>query len=240
MNINYQEMMLVTMRSIISLTVLFAITKLLGKKQVSQLSLFDYVIGISIGNFAAEMTINIQTQFANGVAAIITFGLIAYLVSITTLKSIKIRRFFMGTPTPIIQKGQILEQNLKKVKFDINDLLEECRSKGYFDISEIEYALVESKGTLSILPKGEYLPITIKDMKLKPQKQSLVANIIIDSKVMINNLKNMNKDEKWLDQQLKEKGYKNKEKILLATLDINEKLTIFEKNMEEKTLNVLE
>lgn len=240
MNINYQEMMLVTMRSIISLTVLFAITKLLGKKQVSQLSLFDYVIGISIGNFAAEMTINIQTQFANGVAAIITFGLIAYLVSITTLKSIKIRRFFMGTPTPIIQKGQILEQNLKKVKFDINDLLEECRSKGYFDISEIEYALVESKGTLSILPKGEYLPITIKDMKLKPQKQSLVANIIIDSKVMINNLKNMNKDEKWLDQQLKEKGYKNKEKILLATLDINEKLTIFEKNIEEKTLNVLE
>lgn len=240
MNINYQEMMLVTMRSIISLTVLFAITKLLGKKQVSQLSLFDYVIGISIGNFAAEMTINIQTQFANGVAAIITFGLIAYLVSITTLKSIKIRRFFMGTPTPIIQKGQILEQNLKKLKFDINDLLEECRSKGYFDISEIEYALVESKGTLSILPKGEYLPITIKDMKLKPQKQSLVANIIIDSKVMINNLKNMNKDEKWLDQQLKEKGYKNKEKILLATLDINEKLTIFEKNIEEKTLNVLE
>lgn len=240
MNINYQEMMLVTIRSIISLTVLFAITKLLGKKQVSQLSLFDYVIGISIGNFAAEMTINIQTQFANGVAAIITFGLIAYLVSITTLKSIKIRRFFMGTPTPIIQKGQILEQNLKKVKFDINDLLEECRSKGYFDISEIEYALVESKGTLSILPKGEYLPITIKDMKLKPQKQSLVANIIIDSKVMINNLKNMNKDEKWLDQQLKEKGYKNKEKILLATLDINEKLTIFEKNIEEKTLNVLE
>ena len=240
MNINYQEMMLVTIRSIISLTVLFAITKLLGKKQVSQLSLFDYVIGISIGNFAAEMTINIQTQFANGVAAIITFGLIAYLVSITTLKSIKIRRFFMGTPTPIIQKGQILEQNLKKVKFDINDLLEECRSKGYSDISEIEYALVESKGTLSILPKGEYLPITIKDMKLKPQKQSLVANIIIDSKVMINNLKNMNKDEKWLDQQLKEKGYKNKEKILLATLDINEKLTIFEKNIEEKTLNVLE
>ena len=235
-----KEIITIIIRCVIALTVLFTITKILGKKQVSQLSLFDYVIGISIGNFAAEIIINMETKFINGILAMIMFGLMAYIVDYLTLKSIILRRLFMGVPTTLIQKGKILEQNLKKVKFDTNDLLEECRSKGYFDISEIEYALVESKGTLSILPKGEYLPIMIKDMKLKPQKQSLVANIIIDSKVMINNLKNMNKDEKWLDQQLKEKGYKNKEKILLATLDINEKLTIFEKNIEEKTLNVLE
>lgn len=240
MNINFQELSSIMIRSIISLTVLFAITKLQGKKQVSQLSLFDYVIGISIGNFAAEMTINMETQLLNGIVAMTTFGLIAYAVSLTTLKSITLRRFFMGIPTPIIQKGKILKHNLKKVKIDINDLLEECRSKGYFDISEIEYALMESKGTISILPKGENLPITIKDMKLKPQKQSLVANIIIDGKVMKNNLKHMNKEEKWLDQQLKEQGYKEKDNILLATLDINEKLTIYEKNNKEKPLNVLE
>ena len=144
----------------------------------------------------------------------------------------------MGVPTPLIQDGKIIEKNLKKVKFDVNDLLEECRSKNYFDINEIECALMESKGTLSILPKGEYKPITIKDMNIKPTKQGLVANVIIDKKIMKENLKNMNKDEKWLKQQLKEKGYKL-EDILLGTLDINEKLTIYKIN-KYKTKDILE
>jgi len=235
-----KETSIVIIRCIITLSVLFTITKILGKKQVSQLSLFDYVIGISIGNFSAEIIINMQTKFINGILAMIMFGLMAYIVDILTIKSIKLRRFFMGVPTILIQKGKILEKNLLKVKFDVNDLLEECRSKGYFDIAEIEYALMETKGTISILPKGEYKPINIKDMNIKPQKQNIVANVIIDKKIMKDNLKNMNKDEIWLEQQLKEKGYKNKDNILLATLDINEKLTIYEKNEKVKTLNILE
>ena len=162
-------------RALISLTALFLVTKLLGKKQVSQLSLFDYVIGISIGNFAAEMTINMDSQYANGLTAIIVFGLIAYLVSYVTMKSMVLRRFFIGTPTILIQNGKLIEKNLKKVKFDINDLLEECRGSGYFDLTQIEYALLEANGKLSILPKGEYSPVTIKDMKLKATKQELVA-----------------------------------------------------------------
>ena len=235
-----KEIFIVIIRSIVSLTVLFGVTKLLGKKQVSQLSLFDYVIGISIGNFAAEITMNMETQFINGIVAMTVFGLIAFLVSILTMKSITLRRFFMGTPTILIQEGKILEKNLKKVKFDVNDLLEECRSKNYFDIKEIEYALMESKGTLSILPKDENKILTKKDLDLKAKKQSLVANIIIDTKIMKQNLENMNKDEEWLHQQLKEKGYKETDNILLATLDINEKLIIYEKNNNKKVLNVLE
>lgn len=234
------EIITVIIRSIVSLTVLFAVTKLLGKKQVSQLSLFDYVIGISIGNFAAEITMNMETQFINGIVAMIVFGLIAFLVSILTMKSILLRRFFMGTPTILIQEGKILEKNLKKVKFDVNDLLEECRSKNYFDIKEIEYALMESKGTLSILPKDEYKIITKKDMNIKPLKKSLVSNIIIDTKIMNKNLHNMNKDKEWLKHQLKQKGYKTTDNILLATLDIDEKLIIYEKNNNEKSLDILE
>ena len=234
------EIFTVIIRSIISLTVLFIVTKLLGKKQVSQLSLFDYVIGISIGNFAAEITMNMETQFINGIVAMIVFGLMAFSVSILTMKSIILRRFFMGTPTILIQKGKILEKNLKKVKFDVNDLLEECRSKNYFDINDIEYALLESKGTVSILPKDENKIITKKDMNIKPIKKSLVANIIIDTKIMKQNLESMNKDEEWLKQQLNEKGYKETDNILLATLDIDEKLIIYEKNNNEKVVNVLE
>ena len=230
----------IIIRSILSLTVLFAVTKLLGKKQVSQLSLFDYVIGISIGNFAAEISINMETPLIYGIISMLVFGLIAYLVSISTMKSITLRRFFMGTPTILIQKGKILEKNLKKVKFDVNDLLEECRSKNYFDLKEIEYALMESKGTLSILPKIEYEKVTKKDMNIKLKQPSLVSNVIIDKNIMINNLKNMNKTEDWLRQQLKEKGYKTTTNILLATLDIDEKLTVYEKNEQEKPHNILE
>ena len=173
-DIKWIEVFETVIRSLLSLTALFLITKLLGKKQVSQLSLFDYVIGISIGNFAAEMTINLDIQFANGLAALIVFGLIAFLVSYITMKSIVLRRFFMGTHTILIQNGKLIEKNLKKVKFDINDLLEECRVSGYFDINQIEYALMEANGKLSVLPKGDYLPVTIKDMNLKSTKKELI------------------------------------------------------------------
>ena len=167
MNVNIVEILDVILRALISLIALFSVTKLLGKKQVSQLSLFDYVIGISIGNFAAEMTTDLDLPYTHGVVAVLIFGLVAYLVSVFTMKSISLRRFFIGTPTVLIQEGKILMKGLKQVKFDVNDLLEECRGNGYFDISQIEYALMEANGKLSILPKGENLPVTIKDMNIK-------------------------------------------------------------------------
>lgn len=240
MKLNFAELLDVTIRAISSLITLFLITKMLGKKQVSQLSLFDYVIGISIGNFAAEMTINLESNEINGIWAVVLFGLFAYLVSYLTMKSMTMRRFFMGTPTVIIQNGKILEKNLRKVKFDINDMLEEIRSTGYFDLSQVEYALMEANGKLSILPKSGYRPLTPKDMNLNMPNEGLCANIIIDSKIMHNNLKMCKKDEKWLKKELKIKGYSDLSKILLATLDNDEKITVFERNLSEKSVDVLE
>ena len=213
---------------------------MLGKKQVSQLSLFDYVIGISIGNFAAEMSINLDTNYINGTVAVIIFGLVAYLVSVLTMKSIHLRRFFMGVPTILIEHGNLMIEGMRKVKFDLNDLLEECRICGYFDISEIEYAIMETNGTVSILPKGEYKPLVIKDMNLKANKQGLCANVVIDGKIMKNNLKNIHKDEKWLQKELKIKGHKKLDSILLVTVDINDKVVIYEKNEGKNPVEILE
>lgn len=239
MDINYMELLDVTYRSLISLVTLFLITKLLGKKQVSQLSLFDYVIGISIGNFAAEATINLESNWLNGVLAVVIFGIVAYLVSILTMKSIIARKFFMGEPTIVIQDGKILKQSLKKIKFDINDLLEECRNNGVFDVEQINYALMEANGKLSILLKPEYQNVTIKDMNLKQEKNGLVANVIIDKKIMKDSLKSIKKDEKWLLKQLKVQGTPLK-KVLLGTVDINEKLTIYKENDDVEPKKVLE
>ena len=240
MNINFEELLDVTIRALSSLIALFLVTKLLGKKQVTQLSLFDYVIGISIGNFAAEMTINLETNEINGIWAVILFGLVAYLITYLTMKSMRLRRFFMGTPTVIIQNGKILKKSLKKVKFDINDMLEEIREAGYFDISQIKYAVMEADGKFSILPYPDYRPLTPKDMNLKVDNEGLCANVIIDKKIIYNNLKNINKDEKWLIHELKIKGYADLSKILLATIDINGQLNVYESNENIESKDLLE
>lgn len=236
---NWMELFDVLIRAILSLITLFLVTKMLGKKQVSQLSLFDYVIGISIGNFAAEMTINLDSQEINGIVAVLVFGIVAYIVSYLTMKSIRVRRFFIGVPTLIIDNGKFIEKNLMKFKMDINDVLEQLRINGYFDISQVKYALLEANGTLSVMPKEDYRPINPSDMKLKVSKEDLCANVIIDSKIMYNNLKNIKKDEKWLNQQLKIQGYTDLSKVLLATVDINEKLNVYEK-VDSTENNVLE
>lgn len=230
----------VTYRALISLFTLFIVTKMLGKKQVSELSLFDYVIGISIGNFAAEMTINIESNEFNGIWAVILFGLVAYIVSWLSMKSVKLRRLMMGTPTIIIQDGKILKNNMKKVHLEVNELLEECRIKGYFDISTIAFAIMEVNGDMSFLPKAQYKPITQLDMDITSDKSELLANVIIDGKIMHTNLHLMNKDEQWLDNKLKKEGIDDIKNIILCTLDKNEKVTIYQNNTKVKSLDILE
>ncbi len=230
MNIN--EALSIIPRSVISLIVLFFVTKLIGKKQVSELSLFDYVIGISIGNFTAEMTMSLDHQYINGIVAIVSFGIVSYLVSITTIKSMHLRRFIIGVPTVIIEDGKILRESLKKTKLDVNDLLEQCRSQGYFDISEVSYAILEVNGKVSILPKSDYQVPTLKDLNIKGNKAYLSSNIIIDGNLMKNNLENTNKSLTWLNKELTKLGHTNYENILLATIT-NGTLKVYEKNNEE-------
>lgn len=240
LNTNWFEIGIVASRAIFSLVTLFLVTKMIGKKQVSELSLFDYVISISIGNFAAEMTMNLDSQVLNGFVSLVIFGSIATMVAILTMKSVILRRFFMGTPTIVIQNGAFVLKNLKKIKFDMNDFLETARSAGFFDVSQIKYAIMEADGKISFLPKEEYLPVTNKDMNLKPSNQGLCANVIIDGKIMKKNLENINKDESWLIKNLKVKGYNDLKDILLATIDVNEKLVVFNKKEVSDVKNILE
>ena len=233
------ELLDVILRCLISLVTLFLVTKMIGKKQISQLSLFDYVIGISIGNFAAEMSINLESEYLHGVVAVIVFGLVAYLVSILTMKSLRVRKFFQGDPTMLIQDGKILYKGLKKAKFDVNDLLEECRINGYFDVAEIDYALMEANGEISFKLKPEYEAPQNKDLNVNKTKNGLCANIVIDGRVIDNTLKQMNKNEEWLNHELKVRGVK-KEDILLATLDLNEKLEIYGRNVNIEEHEVFE
>ncbi len=241
LNTNFNEVLDVSIRAITSLILLFFITKLIGKKQVSELSLFDYVISISIGNFAAEISMNLDYQIANGLVAVLIFGLVAAIVAYLTMKSIFLRRFFLGSPTIIIENGKFVYKNLKRLKMDINDFLETARIAGYFDIGKIKYAIMEANGKVSFLLNEEENPVTIKDAKLTYKKEGLQANVIIDGKIMHKNLEVIKKDENWLLKQLKVIGKERLDDILLATVDnVTGKLSIYEKNKQIDIKNSLE
>ena len=227
-------------RTILVLIILFFITKMMGKKQISELNFFDYVVGITIGSIAADISLDIEKNMIAGIAALFIYGFISYIISFVSIKSILARRFFIGVPTVLVEKGKIIESGLKKSKIDVNDLLMKARENGYFNLDEIDYALMEVNGNISFLPKEKEKPVTKKDIKIKCSNEELTVNAIIDSKYMANNMKAINKDKEWLDHELKVNGYDNYDNILLATIDNNYKVTIYEKNVKPDKNTVLE
>lgn len=227
-------------RTILVLVILFFITKMMGKKQISELNFFDYVVGITIGSIAADISLDIEKDMIAGIAALFIYGFISYIISFVSIKSILARRFFIGVPTVLVEKGKIIESGLKKSKIDVNDLLMEARENGYFNLDEIDYALMEVNGNISFLPKEKEKPVTKKDMKIKCSNEGLTVNGIIDGMYMVNNMTAINKDKEWLDHELKVNGYDNYDNILLATIDNNYKVTIYEKNVKPDKNTVLE
>lgn len=227
-------------RTILVLIILFFITKMMGKKQISELNFFDYIVGITIGSIAADISLDIEKNMIAGIAALFIYGFISYIISFVSIKSILARRFFIGVPTVLVEKGKIIESGVKKSKIGVNDLLMEARENGYFNLDEIDYALMEVNGNISFLPKEKEKPVTKKDMKIKCSNEGLTVNAIIDSKYMVNNMKAINKDKEWLDHELKVNGYDNYDNILLATIDNNYKVTIYEKNVKPDKNTVLE
>lgn len=232
--------LLIIFRSVSALLALFFLTKLLGKKQVSQLSAFDYVIGISMGNIAAEMTINADVAFFDGIIAMTSYSSVSFIISILTLKSLSLRRLLSGTPIILIQDGKIIRKNLKKSLIDINELMQECRGSGYFNIDDIAYAILEPCGKLSFLPKTKNRPVQLKDLKLKDTVAGLCANVIADGEIIDKNLAIIKKTKHWLLKEIKKQGYENLESIFLATVDVNYNVTIFERIDDIKCKNVLE
>lgn len=218
------------LRSILSIIVLFLITELMGKKQLGQLNMFDYIIGITIGSLAASLSIDDSINYWDGVLSIVIYGGSAALISYLTTKSITLRRFFTSDPCVIMNDGKIHYNNLKKSRLDINDLLQKAREEGYFDISQINYCILEPSGKVSFLPKAKYISATPSDMKLKVSENSLCSNLVIDGHLMKENISQIGKDEKWLISRLDKLGYKDISQLLLVICDNKEKLTIYAKD----------
>lgn len=189
-------------RTILILIILFFITKMMGKKQISELNFFDYVVGITIGSIAADISLDIEKNMIAGIAALFIYGFISYIISFVSIKSILARRFFIGVPTVLVEKGKIIESGLKKSKIDVNDLLMEARENGYFNLDEIVMLLWKLMVILVFFLKKKK-SLWLKRYENKCNNEGLTVNAIIDSKYMANNMKAINKDKEWLDHDLK-------------------------------------
>ena len=225
-----QDILYIILLSSASVVALFLLTKIMGYRQMSELSMFDYINGITIGSIAAEMATALEDGIMKPLTAMIVYTFFSVVLSYISSKSLKARRFIGGHPTLLINNGVIYEKNLKKTKIDLSELLVQCRVSGYFDISKIQIAVLEDNGKISFLPKSEERPITPNDLGMKPKPEYMVANLIIDGKLMENNLKHSGKDLKWLNSQLDVKKVKNIQEVLLATCDLENKVTVYRKN----------
>lgn len=222
------DFLYIVILSFVSIAVLFILTKLSGSRQISEMSFFDYVIGITIGSIAAEMATNIDLEWWKGITAMTIYALTGILLSFISQKSINARKFISGQPIILIEKGKILRKNLFKAKIEINDLLTSARNNGYFNLADIEYAIMETTGKISFMPIAQKRQLTPKDFNFAPMADGLYINVIIDGKIIKKDLKNARITENELKAQLKDRGVKA-ENILLATIDNKKHLTIFEK-----------
>ena len=206
--------------SFIAIIALFILARIMGKKQMAQLNFFDYVIGITIGSIAAEYAVVRDIHLAEGLTALVVITLFSIAFSYISVKSYKGRKILDGVPIILIENGKIIESNLQKAKLNINDLLEECRQKNAFDISKIEFAILETSGRLSIQPKSKDRPLTPGDMQILAPYEGLCTNIIIDGKIIEENL-NASQDKTWLNTELAKQGIIDYTSVLLAYVNSN-------------------
>lgn len=222
-----QDILYIIALSTGSIVILFILTKLMGNKQLSELSIFDYITGITIGSVAAEMATSLDGGFMKPLVAMIVYTFFSIFLAFLNEKSFVLRRIITGKPVILIDNGQIFWKSLKESKIDLSELLVQCRINGYFDISKIQTAILEENGKISFLPKASERPATPNDLGIQVKEEYLVSNLIIDGNVMKNNLKSSGKDETWLNRQLSANGVKSVKDVLLATCDINNNLSVF-------------
>lgn len=229
-NIITSDIFKTVIESAVAITILFILVKIMGKKHISQLTYFDYVVGISIGSIAANIITEDTNKFYLGIISMTVITCFPILLSYLSLKSFSARKVIDGSPTILIQNGKIIEKSLKKSRLDINDILEFLRANNTFNISDVEFAILETSGKVSVQLKPNKQPATPSDLNINMKYQGICTNLIIDGKLIETNINFINKDINWLLNELKKQNINSISEVLLASLDNNGNLHIDKKN----------
>lgn len=220
----------IILSSFFSIIVLFFLTKIIGNRQMSQLSMFDYVNGITIGSIAAEAATNLEKNPLYPFIAMLIYAFTSVLLSYISTKKINTREFIEGKTWMIFKNGKFYIENLKKQRLDVSEILAECRTQGYFNLQDIEMIMLEHNGKMSILPKSDQRNTTPADFNMMPQPDVMPQIVIYEGMAVSENLKRTGNNEEWLEKQLKEQKLHIKD-VFIGMCDGNNKLNIY----KEKT-----
>jgi uncharacterized membrane protein YcaP (DUF421 family) len=213
------EAVIVFVRGIIAFFTLLIFTRALGKLQISQLSFFDYVLGITIGSTASSLTTDLTSRAWAHWVGLFTWSFLVFILQKVTLKWRKASKYIDGEPTVVIMNGAIMENTMCKMRYRLSDLQEQLRVKGIFDLSHVEFAILETNGSLSVLKKADYEPVIAKDLKIGTLYKGLSTELIYDGVILDQNLSQVHLDRQWLMEKLKAMKINHPEEVFLASLD---------------------
>lgn len=222
----FQDIGMTALTALLSILALFLLTKLMGAKQVSQMTMFDYVIGITIGSAAAELATELEEPH-KPLTALVVYALAAVLISLLCNKSLKFRSVMYGHPIVLLEDGVIYRENLKKAKLDLHEFLTYCRIGGWFDLSQLQSAVFEHNGTVSFLPKETDRPATPADLNKNPSQSQVQTPFVMDGKLLRGNLRQSGKEDEWVHRALLRQGYSDERDVFLALWGGGEDLTVF-------------
>lgn len=212
-------MLVILVRTLLLYLLVVVAMRLMGKRQVGELQPSELVTAIMISDVASIPMQNTGVPLMSGVVPILTLLAAELTVSFVSLKSRRVRRLFSGKPSVLIRNGKIDEKEMKKQRFSIEDLMEELRINGYSDISQVEFAMLETNGQISVVSKVSSRPVTVGDLGLAVDKEQVPHTVIFDGEIDLNELKNSGKSEVWLKKQLEKNGIKRAENVFMATVD---------------------
>lgn len=202
--------------TVLSILTMFAITKIIGYRQMSEMTMFDYVNGITIGSIGAELATSNEKDFIVPLTATVIFGIVTVLLAVATSKSRRLRSAVNGVPLVLLKGSHMYRENFKAAHMDVDEFLMQCRNQGYFELSQIECAILETNGSLSILPRSANRPLTPQDMNMAMNTAAVGSSVIIDGRVESAALKKAGLEEKWLKKNLAKLGFSSEKDVFYA------------------------
>lgn len=221
-----KDISLILVRIFTILPLLLLVTLFMGKRAIAELPVFDYLIIITLGSLTGADIADPNVKQIPTIIAIIVIGILQRLVANLKISNRKIGRLITFEPTVVIQDGKFINKNLKKIRYSIDNILHMLREKDVFDIRDVETAIIEATGNLSVLKKPPKNPVTLEAMGIMSTSSSIAFPLIMDGAIYSNVLKSFNLDEAWLYQQLSEQGVNDVKKVFFASLNSSLQLHI--------------
>ncbi|SCZ09152.1 YetF domain-containing protein [Alkaliphilus peptidifermentans] len=216
----------IVLQTLLAFFVLLFLTRVLGRQQVSQLTMHEYVNGITFGSIAATLATDLNQRTWHHLMGLILFGILTFTASYLTMKSKIVSKVLQGEPVLVIQDGKILEKNLARFQYTLEDLNILLRKKDIFNIVDVKYGILEPTGDLSVLKVAQKESVKVEDLNITPKLADLPVEVIVTGSIIYENLRKKNLTAQWLIEQLRIAGVKDIKDVFYATLDVDDNLYI--------------